>query len=145
MTSSADALRAAAAALALLAGPATAAEIVGDAMPASLTGAAGDPDRGRALVADRQASLCILCHTAPLGDRRFQGDLAPDLAGVGARLSDGQIRLRVADARRLNGQTIMPPYLSVEARQRVGPAFRDKPILTPAQIEDIVAWLATLK
>lgn len=144
MTSSAD--RIALAALWLLAAaPAQAQAVVGDAMSASLTGAPGEPARGRALVENRRASLCLLCHTAPVGDPRFHGDLAPDLSGVASRLSEAQIRLRVADARRLDGDTIMPPYLSGQGGARVAPAFRGRPILDAAQIEDIVAWLSTLK
>lgn len=119
--------------------------VVGDTMPASLTGAPGDARRGRELFEERRVSLCVLCHAAPFGDRRFQGDLAPDLTGVGARLSEGQIRLRVADARRLAPDTIMPSYLGSEGRRRVAPAFAGRPVLTPAEIEDIVAWLATLR
>ena len=58
-------------------------------MPASLTGAKGDPARGRAIVANRQLGLCLLCHSGPFPEERFQGDLAPDLNGIGARLSEG--------------------------------------------------------
>lgn len=146
MTCSAE--RAALAALLIaLAAPARAEApaAAGAAALAPLTAQPGDPARGRALVADRRASLCLLCHAAPVGDPRFQGDLAPDLAGVGARLSEAGIRLRVADARRLNDETIMPPYLSGEGGARVAPAFRGRGVLDAAQIEDIVAWLATLK
>ncbi len=121
------------------------ATIVGDAVPASLTGAKGDPDRGRAIVLNRQAGLCLLCHSGPFPEERFQGNMAPDLKGAGARWSEGQLRLRMVDARRLNPQTIMPPYYVVEGMNRVAPAFRRKPILTAEQIEDVVAFLATLR
>ncbi len=147
MTCSAERAALAALVIALAAGPAAAQAptVVGDGLPARLAGAPGDAARGRALVADRRASLCILCHAAPVGDPRFQGDLAPDLSGVGARLGEAQIRLRVADARRVHGETIMPPYLSGEGGARVAPAFRGKGVLGPEEIEDIVAWLTTLK
>ena len=73
-------------------------EIVGDAIPASLTGAPGDPARGRAIVGDRRVGLCLLCHTGPFPEPRLQGTLAPDLRGAGSRLSAGQLRLRLVDA-----------------------------------------------
>jgi len=115
-----------------------------DAIPASLTGAKGDPARGRAIVANRQIGLCLLCHSGPFPDERFQGELAPDLRSA-ARLSEGQIRLRIVDPGRVNPQTIMPAYFRSEGLTRVAPAFRGKTILTAEQIEDIVAYLLTLK
>jgi sulfur-oxidizing protein SoxX len=119
--------------------------IVGDAIPASLTGAKGDPARGRAIVTNRSVGLCLLCHSGPFPDERFQGNMAPDLAGAGARWSEGKLRLRLVDARRLNPTTIMPPYYVVDGMNRVVPPLRGKPILTAEQIEDVVAFLATLK
>ena len=116
-----------------------------DEIPAPLTGARGDPVRGRALVANRQAGLCLLCHSGPFPEERFQGDLAPDLTGVGARLSQGQIRLRIVDSTKLNPQSIMPAYYRSEGLTRVAPAFRGKTVLTAEQIEDVVAYLVTLK
>lgn len=120
-------------------------EIVGDAIATSLTGGAGNPARGRAIVANRQVGLCLLCHTGPFPEERLQGSLAPDLAGAGARLSVGQLRLRVVDASRVNRDTIMPPYYRTQALTRVAPSFAGKPILTAEQVEDVVAFLATLK
>jgi L-cysteine S-thiosulfotransferase len=118
--------------------------VVGDAIPASLTGASGDATRGRALVVER-SSTCILCHNGPFPEQKFQGDLAPNLAGVGSRWSEGQLRLRLVDASRLNATTIMPSYYRVDGLDRVGPAWRGKPILSAEQIEDIVAYLVTLR
>jgi sulfur-oxidizing protein SoxX len=119
--------------------------VVGDAIPASLTGAPGDSERGRAIVGNRQVGLCLLCHTGPFPDEHFQGNLAPDLAGAGSRASAGQLRLRIVDASRLNPNTIMPPYYRVDGLQRVAAIFRGKPILSAEQIEDVVAFLVTLK
>jgi len=119
--------------------------VVGDAIPASLTGASGDPARGRAIVVDRQVGLCLLCHSGPLPEQRFQGDLGPDLGGVGARLSAGQIRLRIVDPARANPATIMPAYFKTEGLERVAPALRGKTVLSAQQIEDVVAFLVTLK
>ncbi|MBV8333850.1 MAG: sulfur oxidation c-type cytochrome SoxX [Alphaproteobacteria bacterium] len=120
-------------------------QVVGDAIPASLTGAAGDPARGREVVLDRRLGACLLCHSGPFPEEKFQGNLAPDLSGVGSRWSDGQLRLRLVDATRLNPDTIMPPYYRVDGLTRVGAAWRGKPILNADQIEDVVAFLSTLR
>jgi sulfur-oxidizing protein SoxX len=119
--------------------------IVGDAIPASLTGQKGDAARGRAIVTNRQVGLCLLCHSGPFPEESFQGTLAPDLTGTGARWSEGQLRLRVVDASRLNPETIMPPYYRIDDLRRLAPSFRGKPVLTAEQIEDVVAFLATLR
>jgi len=119
--------------------------VVGDAIPQPLTEARGDPARGRALVMQRQTGLCLLCHSGPFPEERFQGTMAPDLAGAGARWSEGQLRLRLVDSRRINPATIMPSYYNIDGLTRVGPAWRGKPVLTAEQIEDVVAFLMTLQ
>lgn len=116
-----------------------------DSIPASLTGAQGDPARGRAIVANRQVGLCLLCHSGPFPEERFQGDLAPDLNGAGRRLSEGQLRLRMVDSSRANPATIMPAYFRTQGLAEVAPAFRGKPVLSAEQIEDVVAFLTTLR
>jgi len=116
-----------------------------DAMPESLTGTRGDPAKGRAIVTNRQVGLCLLCHSGPFPDERFQGNLAPNLAGAGRRWNEGQLRLRIVDSSRLNPQTIMPAYYRTEGLTRVAPAWRGKSILSAEQIEDVVAFLMTLK
>ena len=119
--------------------------VIGDAIPSSLTGAPGDPARGRAIVASRQTGLCLLCHAGPFPEERFQGNLAPDLAGAGDRWSVGQLRLRMVDSTRANPATIMPSYYRIDGLIRVGPAWQGKPVLSAEQIEDVVAFLATLR
>ena len=119
--------------------------MVGDAIPESLTGTPGDAERGRAIVASRPVGLCLLCHAGPFPEEPFQGNLAPDLAGTGSRWSTGQLRLRIVDAARLNPATIMPAYHRIEGLARVGAAWQAKPILSARQIEDVVAFLATLR
>jgi sulfur-oxidizing protein SoxX len=119
--------------------------IEGGEIKSSLTGKPGDPVRGRAIVAERQKGLCLLCHSGPFPEERFQGDLAPTLNGVGARMSEGQIRLRMVDGGFVNPETIMPSYYRVDNLNRVAPAFRGKPVLTAHEIEDVVAYLLTLK
>jgi sulfur-oxidizing protein SoxX len=120
-------------------------KIVGDAIPASLTGAQGDAARGRAIVANHNLGLCLLCHSGPFPDDKFQGTMAPDLAGAGARWSEGQLRLRIVDAGKLNAATIMPPFYRVDHLSRVAAAYRGKPVLTAVEVEDVVAYLMTLK
>jgi L-cysteine S-thiosulfotransferase len=119
--------------------------VTGDAIPVSLTGEKGDAARGEKIVTNRQVGLCLLCHSGPYPQERFQGTMAPDLKGAGARWNEGQLRLRIVDASRLNPDTIMPPYYRVDGLTRVSRGFRGKPILTAEQIEDVVAYLMTLK
>jgi L-cysteine S-thiosulfotransferase len=118
--------------------------VTGDAILESLTGAPGDAARGRKLIVER-ANTCILCHSGPFPEERFQGDLAPNLSGAGSRSTVGQLRLRLVDASRLNPETIMPSYYRLDGLDRVAQAWRGKPILSAEQIEDIVAYLATLR
>jgi sulfur-oxidizing protein SoxX len=120
-------------------------EVVGDAIPAPLGGEAGDAIRGRAIVLDRAVGNCLICHRIPVADEPFQGDLGPDLEGVGGRLTAGQLRLRLVDPTRLNPATLMPTYHRTDGLNRVAERFRDRPVLTAREIEDIVAYLATLR
>lgn len=119
--------------------------VEGDAISVSLTGAEGDAARGREIVANRLVGLCLLCHSGPFPETPLQGTLAPDLKGAGTRWSIGQLRLRMVDSNRIVPDTIMPAYYRVDHLARVAPSFRGKPVLTAAQIEDVVAFLATLK
>ena len=119
--------------------------VVDGAIPAPLTEVPGDAARGRAIVANRQRGLCLLCHAGPFPEERFQGNLAPDLAGAGSRWSEGQLRLRLVDGRRLNPDTIMPSYYRVDGLARVGPAWQGKPVLGAQEIEDVVAFLTALR
>lgn len=118
--------------------------ISGDGIAESLTGTPGDAARGRALVLAR-TTTCILCHSGPFPETQFQGDLAPDLTGAGNRWTTNQLRLRLVDAARFNPESIMPSYYRNDGLVRVGRNFAAKPILSAAEIEDIVAFLATLR
>ena len=93
----------------------------------------------------KRENTCLLCHSGPFPEQRFQGDLSPNLKGTGSRWTEGELRLRMVDAARLNPATIMPSYYQVDGLTRVAPNFRGKPILTAEQIEDVVAYLMTLK
>ena len=124
---------------------ADAAMVAGDAVMQSLTGSAGDPARGRAIITDRQKGFCLLCHSGPFSEEPLQGNLAPSLAGAGSRWNEGQLRLRLMDNKRVNAESIMPAYHRIEGLNRVGPVWRDKPILNAAEIEDVLAFLMGLK
>ena len=120
-------------------------EVVEDGIPAPLAGFPGDAARGRAIVADRQKGLCVLCHSGPFPELRFMGNLAPDLAGAGARWTAAQLRLRLVDPWRLAPDSIMPAYHRIDGLARVAPAQQGRPILSPGEIEDVVAYLLTLR
>lgn len=116
-----------------------------DAGAAALTDMPGDAARGRAIVADRRKGLCLLCHPGPIPEERFMGNLAPALDGAGRRWSAAELRARLVDASRLNPDTIMPPYFRTEGFARMAPALRGRTILTAQEIEDVVAYLVSLK
>jgi L-cysteine S-thiosulfotransferase len=120
-------------------------DVVGDAIVAALTDRPGNPESGRAIVANRQVGLCLLCHSGPFPEERFQGDLAPDLRGAGKRWTEGQLRLRLVDSTRIKPDTIMPPFHRTADLARVAPALRGKPVLSAQQIEDVLAYLMTLR
>ncbi len=119
--------------------------VVGDGIPDPIGGAIGDAARGRSLILEREPANCIVCHVLPGPGIRFAGDLGPALNGVARTLSTAQLRLRVVDSMRVHPATIMPSYYRVDGLDRVAGAYRGRPILSAAQIEDIVAYLATLK
>jgi len=120
-------------------------KIENGAVAQSLTGVKGDPAKGRAIVVERQKGLCLLCHSGPFPEERFQGDLAPSLAGTGSRLSEGEIRLRMVDSTKVNEKTIMPPYYRSEGLERVAANYKAKTLLNAQEIEDVIAFLVSLK
>jgi sulfur-oxidizing protein SoxX len=140
-------------AIGLAAGPAPAQppvayKVNANSIQEPLTTEPGDVARGRDVVLNRNEGGCLLCHAVPRDNderTRFMGDIAPPLAGVGARLSAGQLRLRLVDSTLLNPVTVMPAYYRVDGLNQVAAAYRGKPILTAQQIEDAVAYLSTLK
>lgn len=111
----------------------------------SLTAVAGDVARGRSVVANRSLSMCLLCHSGPIPEQSFQGNLAPDLAGAGTRHTAAQLRQRLLDSRQLNPDSIMPPYFETAGLSRVGPAWQGRTILDAQQIEDVIAYLLSLR
>lgn len=120
-------------------------EVVGDAIPQPLGRLVGSVPRGEELVRDRQRGNCLICHSGADQAEPFQGAIGPSLSGIGARLDAGQIRLRLVDASRLNPDSVMPPYYRTEGLRDVAPEYRGKPALSAQEIEDVVAYLASLK
>ena len=105
--------------------------------------AAGDPARGREVFVSREGGHCVLCHAAP--GVALAGNVGPSLAGVGSRLSPAQLRLRIADITRVNPDAAMPAFHRTAGLHRVAPAYAGKPALSAQQVEDLVAWLGTLR
>jgi sulfur-oxidizing protein SoxX len=106
---------------------------------------AGDADRGRALMADRTKSLCVLCHSVPGTPAHLHGSLAPDLAGAGSRYSEAALLAHITAPQRFNPESIMPAYARTEGLVNVNHAWEGKPVLQTGQIDDIIAYLLTLK
>jgi sulfur-oxidizing protein SoxX len=104
----------------------------------------GDAVNGRKIVENRALSACLLCHSGPFPAPYLQGNIGPPLDGIADRLTAAQIRARLVDPSQFNPDTVMPAYGKIEGLNRVGPAWQGRPILTPPQIDDVVAFLATL-
>jgi sulfur-oxidizing protein SoxX len=120
-------------------------QAAGDAVPQPLGGLKGDPKRGEDIVRDRRVGNCLICHQLPLKDEPFQGEIGPALTGIGARLSEGQIRLRLIDESLINPQTLMPPYYRTANLNNVDSEYSGRPGLTAQQLEDVTAYLASQK
>lgn len=118
--------------------------IEGDRIANSLTGRRGDPVAGRSLLADRGVAACVLCHVVPGAAAAEMGTVGPSLAGVGARLSAAQLRLRLVDPTRVRPEAAMPAFFRKDLND-VAAAYRGRTLLTAEQIEDAVAWLESLK
>ena len=118
--------------------------VQGDEIVQPLTPTRGDAGRGRGVIAGRDGN-CLLCHAIPETGERFMGNLGPPLSHVASRLTEGQLRLRIVDPTRVNPGVTMPAYYRTRALDGVASPFRGKPILTPQQIEDAIAYLLTLR
>jgi sulfur-oxidizing protein SoxX len=116
----------------------------GDAIPQPLTSVPGDAARGRQIVLGRDGN-CLLCHAIPETGERFMGNVGPPLSGGAGRLTAGQLRLRVVDPTRVNRDAVMPSYYKVRGLTEVALPYREKTILTAQQVEDVVAYLLTLR
>lgn len=115
-------------------------------IPEPLCGLSGEAERGREIVADRARGNCLACHRLPIPDIESYGTIGPPLAGIAARLPVSRIRLRVVDSRSVNPASIMPGfYRDPRLINRPGRAYRGKTFLTAQEVEDVIAWLATLE
>lgn len=111
----------------------------------SLTDVAGDAERGRAVAFDRERGNCIVCHAIPAPDMAYHGNLGPPLAGIGSRRGAAGLRLRLVDSRLMDPRSLMPPYHSTEGLVRVGTRYASRPVLTAQEIEDVIAFLSSLR
>ena len=111
----------------------------------SLTGKPGDATKGQAAAIDRKKGNCLACHVMPIPEQAFHGLIAPPLTGVGACYSAAQLRLRVVDPKVVNPNTIMPAFYKTDGYHQVTEKFAGKPILSAEEVEDVVAYLSTLK
>ena len=117
-----------------------------DAIAASLTGKAGNAAMGKKLSVNRKKGNCLACHAiSDLKDQPFHGNVGPSLDGVAGRYSEGELRLRMVDSKKLNEDTIMPAFYRVDGLHRLRKQFKDKTVLSAQEVEDVVAYLLTLK
>lgn len=116
-----------------------------DAIAASLTGKKGDPVVGRNVAINRRQGNCLACHKMPIPEQPYHGKTGPNLAGVGSRYKEGELRLRVVNSKKINEATMMPGYYRTEGLHRVQKKWRGKTILSAQQVEDVVAYLMTLR
>ena len=115
------------------------------ALPAALTDQSGDIERGRRIVLDRERGDCVVCHAMPLPGRQFHGSLGLPLDGIGRRSDAAELRLRLVNPKALDPHTIMPAYHSTQGLHRVLGPYRGRPILSAQEIEDVVAYLLSLR
>ncbi len=121
-------------------------EIVGgESIDKSLTGQPGDPANGRKLAINRKLGICLACHVLPIPEQPFHGLIGPDLSESGSNLSEGEIRLRIVNSKVLNPDTIMPAFYRNDGFERVLKNFQGKTMLSAQQVEDVVAYVMTLK
>ncbi len=121
-------------------------KMVDYAIAEPLCGLAGESQRGREIVSDSGRGNCLACHQLPIPGVEAYGTIGPPLTGIASRLSTAMIRLRVVDTRNINPMSIMPGfYRDPNLINRPGKAYRGRTFLTAQQVEDVIAYLATLK
>ena len=120
-------------------------KIVDDGIPKSLTGKSGDAKAGRKVAYNRKTGNCLACHKLPIPEQQFHGEVGPDLKGVASRYSEAEIRLRVVDSKKMNSDTIMPAFYRDSGFTRLQKKWVGKSILKAQEVEDLLAYLMTLK
>jgi sulfur-oxidizing protein SoxX len=121
-------------------------EIVDDSsIPKSLTGVAGNPMKGKKIAVGRKQGNCLACHAMPIPEQKFHGETAPSLYGVGNRLSAGELRMQLVNSKVTNDTTMMPSYYRTFGFERPLKKFVGKTIISAQDVEDVVAYLQTLK
>ena len=121
-------------------------EVTEYAIEKPLCGLSGDVERGKQIATDAYKGNCLACHQLPVEGIEAYGNIGPALHGLASRMTVPQIRLRVVDTRHVNPMSIMPGfYRDPRLINRPANAYRGKTFLSAQQVEDIIAYLATLK
>ncbi|MFC1672859.1 sulfur oxidation c-type cytochrome SoxX [Pseudomonadota bacterium] len=118
--------------------------IVDGTIPASLTGKAGDAANGRKIAINRKKGNCLACHVMPIPEQQFHGLTGTDLNGVSSRISEAELRMRLVDAKVINEDTMMPSFFKT-GQHRVLKKFEGKTILSAQEVEDVIAYVMTIK
>jgi len=122
-------------------------EVVGDvSVPKPLTDKPGDPSNGRKIMANRKKGNCLACHKiAQMKEFLFHGEVGPELTDIASAMPADEIRLRLANPKIVNPDTIMPAFYKSKGLTRVMDKFKGKSILTAQEIEDVIAYMRTLR
>ena len=112
---------------------------------APLTGNRGNPVKGLKTAIGRKKGNCLACHKMPVPDQLFHGEVGTDLRGAGDRYSQAQLRLRLVDSKKINPATSMPAFHRTTGLHRVPKQWKGKTILSAQEIEDVLAYLLTLR
>ena len=120
-------------------------KVVNDAIPQSLTGKAGDPAKGKKIAISRKKGNCLACHAMPIPEQADHGEVGPSLVGVASRMSAGEMRVRIVNPKLLNADTIMPAFYRADGLHRVLKKWQGKTVISAQDIEDVIAYLLTLK
>lgn len=119
--------------------------VTDDTIQQALTEQPGNAKNGLEVFLDRDRGHCLLCHQVSSLDATFQGDIGPNLSRVGEHRSEAQLRLRLVDGTRLNPNTVMPAYFRTDKLQQIGKDYQGKTVLTAQEVEDVIAYLRTLR
>jgi sulfur-oxidizing protein SoxX len=121
-------------------------EVTDYAIKSPLCGLKGDAANGKLIMLDGHKGNCLACHQLPVDGVEAYGTIAPPLAGIANRMTEGQLRMRVVDSRNLNPMSIMPGfYRDPSLINRPAKAYAGKTFLTAQEVEDVIAYLVTLK